>query len=97
MQRKETKGVIGSAASLCVFAASNFAELPRWLRGVKDEPTVPGNSRRTKHRVGRFGPRSTRGFGGVRLPTLRAARNEKGAARADSLPLHRWVCTGFTG
>src|SRR5713226_5192793 len=74
-----------------------FEELPRWLRGVKDAPTVPGNNRGTKHRVGRFGPRSTRGFGGVRLPTLRAARNEEGAARADSLPLHRRVCAGFTG
>src|SRR5260370_5902445 len=97
MQLKETKGVIGSAASLRAFTASNFAELPRWSRGVKDAPTVSGNNRRTKHRVGRFGPRSTRGFGGVRLPTLRAARNEKGAARADPLPLHRRVCAGFAG
>src|SRR5260370_523069 len=62
-----------------------------------DGPAQSRNSRCAPHRLGRSGPRSAAGHGGIHLSALRRAGPEERPARTCAVSFHGWFFTGLAG
>src|SRR5216683_8364696 len=78
-----------------------FLHLIVYGRGSQEEspdgPAESRNSRRAPHRLGRSGPRSAAGHGGIHLSALRRAGPEERPARTCAVSFHGWFFTGLAG